>query len=157
MDRKMMIQIALPFFLIIMSLIISKFITFQPLLTTKEMGILNSVPDKINLNERQPLMLSEDLKSPMEMIKAPAKGFPSIPLSAIAPQTSAEVEKPSEIKVSMIAVSEQKKIAIVSGIVTKEGDSISGMKVLRIEKDRILLKDIRQNGGTKWAYLEKIK
>lgn len=157
MDRKMKIHIALPFFLIIASLLISKLITFQPLLTTNEMRLLSFVPEKINLNERQPLTLSEDLKSPMETVKAPAKGFPSIPLSTVAPQTPAEAEKPSEIKVSMIAVSEQKKIAIVSGIVTKEGDSISGMKVLRIEKDRILLKDIRQNGGTKWAYLEKIK
>ncbi len=157
MGRKMKMQIALPFFLIIVSLIISKLFTFQPLLTTNEMRLVNFVPEKINLYERQKLTIGEDLKSPMEMIKAPAKGFPSIPLSAVAPQTPVEVQKPSEMKVSMIAVSEQKKIAIMSGIVINEGDSISGMKVLRIEKDRILLKDIRQNGGTKWAYLEKIK
>jgi len=164
MGRSMKIQIALPFLFIMTSLLLPKLINFQPALTPNEMRLLKFVPEKIDIYERQPLTLSGDLKSPVEIVKAPAKGFPSIPLSAVAPQTPAEAKPHLEpaLKVSMIVLSEGRRMAIVNGLVIKEGDSVAGMRVTKIEKNRILLKEVKPSpddkpAETRWIYLEEKK
>lgn len=158
MNQKIKILIALPFLLIIASLLISLLITIPQPHTASEMKLLSFVPENVNLYERHVSIINKDLKSPINAIKAPAKDFPSIPLSDIAPQgaLSASTGEPFDIKISMIVINER-KIAIANGIVIREGDSISGMKVLKIERDRVLLKDIHQKGRDKWAYLEEAK
>ncbi len=156
MNNKIKLQIILPFLLIIAVLIISRFVSFQPSFSANEMKLINFTPEKINLSERQGYAISENFKSPIEAMKIPDKSFPTVPLSQIAPQKGDTTVEPFEIKVSMIVINE-KRLAIVNGIVIREGDSIGSLKVLKIEKDRILLKDIHQKVGNRWAYLGEAK
>ncbi|GAB4416304.1 MAG: hypothetical protein OHK0032_12370 [Thermodesulfovibrionales bacterium] len=151
MDRNMKIKIALPFLLIIISLAAVKLINFKPALTPEEIRILGFVPERMDIEERQPFEINKDIRSPIEIVKK--KEFPSTPLSAVAPQVS-EPEKPLELKISMIVVSEGRRMAIVNGLVVKEGDGISSAKVAKIEKNRIL---IAERQKTRWIYMEGIK
>lgn len=163
MDRRMKIQMALPFLLIIVSLFTVKIISFNPTLTPGEMRMLKFVPEKIDIRERQPFTVSRDLRSPFEMAKAPPSGYPSVPLFAVAPQTPAEAKPHLEaLKVSMIVLSEGRRMAIVNGLVIREGDSVAGMRVTKIEKNRILLKEVKPSpddkpAETRWIYLEEKK
>jgi hypothetical protein len=155
MGKKLKIQIVLPFLLILISLSTMRLINFKPAITPSERQILEFIPEMLEIDERQPLIISEDLKSPIEIVKTPAKGFPSIPLSALVPEMEAE-EESYRLNASMIVIS-KRKMAIMNGLVVKEGDSIGGMKILKIEKDRILLKDFSQKDKVRWVYLEGIK
>lgn len=163
-DRRMKIQMALPFLLIIISLFAAKIISFKPTLTPAEMRMLGFVPEKIDIREKEPFTVSRDLKSPFETAKAPP-GYPSVPLSAVAPQTPAgakphlePAKPPSELRVSMILVTEGRRMAIVNGLVVKEGDGIATMRIAKIERNRILLKEVDgKPAETRWIYLEEKK
>lgn len=152
MDRNMKIKIALPFLLIIISLAAVKLINFKPALTSSEMRILGFVPDRMDIEQRRPFEVDRDLGSPIEI--AGKKEFPSAPLSTVAPQVSAEAEKPLELKISMIVVSEGRRMAIVNGLVVKEGDSVGIARIAKIEKNRILIVE-RQK--TRWIYMEEMR
>lgn len=146
MEGRLKILAVLPFLLVIVSFITTKVVNFESALTAKEKEVLEFTPEKIEVVERQALVVKNDLKSPIKTIKSTlSRDFPPEPLSVIAPQ--------SEGTVSLIVIGEEKKIAIVNGAVLKEGDSVNGMKIAKIEKDRILIK----SNGTKWLHLEGIK
>ncbi len=148
----MQIQLALPFLMIIVSLLTVRLISFKTSMTTGELRMIRYVPERLEIPERQPITVSKDLKSPVELVKAPQKGFPPAPLSAMAPR------RVPELKVSMIVVSEKQRMAIVSGLVVKEGDGIDRMRVAKIERNRILLKDVDgKPAETRWIYLDGIK
>ena len=71
--------------------------------------------------------------------------FPTVALDTLAPQ--------AEGGLSLIVIIGKSRMAIIKGVVVKEGDSIDGVKIARIETDRVLLKD----KTTQWLYMEKIK
>ncbi len=155
MDRRLKILTVLPFLFVIASFIATKVVNFNSVLTAKEKQALEFVPEKIEVIERQALVVKNDMKGPIEIIKSTlSRDFPSKSLSVIAPQTARdEGEKIIEGIVSLIVTGGERKIAIVNGVVVKEGDSVDGMKIAKIEKDRILIK----SNGTKWLHLEGIK
>jgi len=71
MDKRAKIQIALPFLLIIVSLFTVKLLVFRPALTPEETQMLGFVPEKIVIQERPPFMAIRNLRSPIEIVKAP--------------------------------------------------------------------------------------
>jgi len=153
MDRYMKIKIAMPFLLIIVSLVAVRWVHFKPSLSPAEARLLGFTPEKIDIYERLPFEVNKDLGSPIEITKK--REFPSMPLSAIAPQVLAEPEKPLELKVSMIiVVGEGRRMAIVNGLVVREGESIGSARITKIEKDRLL---IAERQKTRWIYMEGIK
>ncbi len=158
MNRNMKIQIVLPFVAIIISLLTVKLINFKP----AEARAIGFVPERIDVHERQSFTLNRDIKSPIEIVKAPAKEFPATPLSALAPQMQGEAvkaEKPVELKVSMIVVSEQRRLAIINGVVVKEGNVIHGLRISKIDSNRVLVTDSTAGAEhkTRWVYLEGVK
>lgn len=155
MNGRLKILAVLPFLVVIASFITTKVVNFESVLTAKEKQVLEFVPGKIEVIERQALVVKNDLKSPIEIIKSTlSRDFPSKPLSVIAPRIARdEGEKIIEGIVSLIVIGGERKIAIVNGVVVKEGDSVGGMEIAKIEKDRILIK----SNGTKWLHLEGIK
>ncbi|MEW6162906.1 MAG: hypothetical protein AB1606_06310 [Nitrospirota bacterium] len=157
MERSKIILIVLPFLLIIVSLLTMKLINFKPALTPEEMRMAGFVPERIELPERGRITAVKDLRSPIEIVKAPPQGFPPVPLSAMAPQNG---EKPVELKVSMIVVSEGRRMAIMNGLVVNEGDSIGRIRITKIERNRILLTEHREQNAEqriRWVYLQGIK
>lgn len=159
MERKIKIQVALPFLLIVVSLFTLKIIKFKPVLTPAEMRMLNFVSEKIDVSERQPFTVYKDMRSPIGIVKLTPEGYPSIPLSKVAPQIQTEGAPLSELKVSMIIFNKNTRMAIVNGTVVKEGDGIGSTKVIKIEKNRLLVETIAPSLGekrkeTRWVYLE---
>jgi len=55
--------------------------------------------------------------------------------------------------ISLIVVNGKRKMAIIRGVIVTEGDSIDGMRIAKIEPDRILLK----NKTERWIFLEKAR
>jgi len=152
MDRYMKIKIALPFLLIVVSLAAVRWVNFKPALTPAEARILGFSPERLDIEERPPFEVNRDLGSPIEITKK--REFPPTPLSAVAPRVEAVQERPLELKVSMIVVGEGRRMAIVNGLVVREGDGIGPAKVAKIEKDRLL---IAERQKTRWIYMEGIK
>lgn len=159
MSANMKIMLGLPVLFIIMSLLTIKIIRFNYSLSKTEARLLKFTPEKTGIDERPPFTFYTGLKSPIEIRKTPAKGFPSVPLSEVAPQVTEKVrEIPIESKVSMIVIAAGRRIAVINGMVVREGDPVGSLQVKRIEKDRILLsvygeKDSGQ--GARWVYLEE--
>lgn len=158
MERKIKIQVALPFLLIVVSLFTLKIIKFKPVLTPAEMRMLNFVSEKIDVSERQPFTVYKDMRSPIGIVKLTPEGYPSIPLSKVAPQIQTEGAL-HELKVSMIIVNKNTRMAIVNGTVVKEGDGIGSTKAIKIEKNRLLVETIapslsNKRKETRWVYLE---
>lgn len=158
----MKIEIVLPFLMIIVSLLIVRLISFKTSMTPGELRMIGYVPEDIQIRERQPFMAGRELKSPFEIVKTPTLRYPSESLSALAPEVPEGIGSPLELKVSMILVTEGRRMAIVNGLVVKEGDGIAGMRIEKIERSRILLKEFRpshidKQEETRWVYLEEKK
>ncbi|HCC68605.1 MAG TPA: hypothetical protein DEP99_01825 [Nitrospiraceae bacterium] len=161
------ILIATPFLLIIISLLTMKLIDFKPPLTSEERRVAVFVSEKVELPERRQITAVKDLRSPIEIVKVapPLQDFPLVPLLTIAPPNGERplelnAERPLELKVSMIVVGERRRMAIVNGLVVNEGDSIGRMRITKIERNRILLTGDREQNveqRTRWVYLEGIK
>jgi hypothetical protein len=78
--------------------------------------------------------------------------YPQVALSEIVGK--GEV-KEDDCDVRMVLIQEGRKIALIDGRIVKEGDVVNKQKVMRIEKDRVLLK----NGSNreKWIPLAQEK
>ena len=139
-------KIVFPVILIIILVLIANSIHFKGKFSEIEMQTLKFTPSDIMLKQRERAQVSEDLKSPIDFTHAGSQGlFPTVALDTLAPQ--------AEGGLSLVVISGKSRMAIIKGIVVKEGDSIGGVKIVRIETDRVLLKD----KTTQWLYMEKIK
>jgi hypothetical protein len=149
MDKKLIILTSSPFLAAALSfIIISSFVKFKTTITPLEQKLLKTSHDKVQIIERQPFTV-DVLNSPVEIPVPLKKDYPPIPLSKMAPP---KIEEPqAEIKVSFILINNSRKMAIINGIVVKEGDLINKSKVERIEKNRVLIKDER---GRRWIRIE---
>ncbi|MDP3297014.1 MAG: hypothetical protein Q8N09_05390 [Thermodesulfovibrionia bacterium] len=146
MDNKIKISIVFPVILIIILILIANSIHFKGKFSEIEMQTLKFKPSGIMLKQRESAQVSADLKSPIDFTHVGSQGlFPTVALDTLAPQAGGGL--------SLIVISGKSRMAIIKGVVVKEGDSIDGVKIVRIELDRVLLKD----KTTQWLYMEKIK
>jgi hypothetical protein len=92
-------------------------------------------------HKRAPLTIPADLRGPIEF-------------AAVQPAQARKVGMPNLHGVSFILISEAGRRAIIDGNVLRLGESIYGMQVSAIEKERVA---ITSNGVTTWLRLEKSK
>ena len=59
----------------------------------------------------------------------------------VAPVTPGVVVKKGALKLSAIVVRPDKRYAIINGTIVREGDSVAGRRVTRIESSKVLLDD----------------
>ncbi len=147
MDNRIKILIVFPAIFIIILVLIARSIHFKGEFSETEMQTLKFRPSDIMVKQRPRVQASEDLKGPIDFNPASsAQGaFPE----ALGPQT----DYSSSTGLSLIVISGKSRMAIIKGLVVKEGDSIDGIKIARIETDRVLLKSKTHE----WLYMEKIK
>jgi len=93
------------------------------------------------LLKRAPLTIPADLRGPIEF-------------AAVQPAQARKVGMPNLHGVSFILISEGSSRAIIDGNVLRLGESIYGMRVSAIEKERVA---ITSNGVTTWLRLEQSK
>lgn len=138
MRKKIIILSLLPFLLIIASVITASLIGFINPLTEKEQQLLDITHESVGIFRKEASVVKNNLKSPIEI---PETFTPPISTATAGPGKG----------VSLIMIRKEEKIAIINGKVAREGDIIDKMEILKIEKDKILVKSNR----TKWIYMEE--
>lgn len=73
-----------------------------------------------------------DLKNP---VNSQEKDYPPVALAELAPAQGSPVES----AVSLVVLGKTTRLAVIKGVVLKEGDPFQGATVSRIERDRVLL------------------
>lgn len=147
-DKKFMFTLSLPFIVMLFSAIILSFVKFRPGLPVSETRPQAPLYGEVSALKRTPV-LAASLRSPIQIPAASSKkGFPGTALSEIAPPQAPAEER----KVSLVLVNGNRKMAIINGIVVREGDITGNSRVIKIEKNRVLLKDkLREE----WVKLEQ--
>ena len=135
---------------------LSYLIDIKPSLSSQEKRFARFSYEKVKIVERKPIELA-NIRSPLEVVEGRARDFPSEALADIAPVAGDEKnkdigkEKNTTQKLSLILIKDHAKLAIVNGIVVREGDMTKSGKVQTITKDGIILKD---GEGEKWLKIE---
>jgi hypothetical protein len=135
---------------------LSYIIDIKPSLSPQEKRFARFSYEKVKIVERKPAVLV-NIKSPLEDAEGRGREFPSEALADIAPvirdekNKGMEKEKNTTQKLSLILIKDHAKLAIVNGIVVREGDMTKSGKVQKITKDGIILKD---SEGEKWLKIE---
>lgn len=146
MDNKIKIFIAFPFVFIIILLVAANYIPLASEPSEMEGQILAFSPAGLSIKERPMVSVSGEIKSPIEFIAALASG-PGKKNDIVA-----EISY-NDSDLSLIVVSGARKMAIIKGLLVREGDSIDSLKIAAIEPDRVLIKSKTE----KWLHLEKVK
>lgn len=99
----------------------------------------NTVLSETEIRRRQPLALTGNIRGP---------------ISASLPAAGGEGARanPARHALTSILIDEKDKRAVINDRIVREGDSIDGMKVLKIQKERVKLKT---GGAAKWLELEE--
>jgi hypothetical protein len=135
---------------------LSYVIDIKPSLSLREKRFARFSYEKVKIVERKPAELA-NIKSPLEDTEGRGKEFPSEALADIAPiigdekNRGMEKEKNAAQKLSLILIKDHARLAIVNGIVVREGDMTNSGRVQKITKDGIILKD---SEGEKWLKIE---
>lgn len=145
MDHKTKILIAFPVVLAIILVFAAHYVPFTKDLSEAEQQILEFVPSDLKIRAAQIVHAGIGLKSPI-LFKSPETARKPVPKRDLAPQIDYNVKN-----VSLIVITGGKKMAIIEGKVLSEGDSIDGLKIARIEPERVLTKDKTE----RWLYLNK--
>lgn len=144
-EKKQITFIAIPFILIFFSIIISSLVKLKPVLSPTERALSRFSYEKVHLIDKQPLQVTK-LDSPIKMPDHSQKDILRVPISGAALHNEIEAKR-----ISLILISDGLKMAIIDGTVVNEGDVINNCKIVKIEKDKILLK---AQGGEAWIKIE---
>ncbi|MBF0505612.1 MAG: hypothetical protein HQL09_02150 [Nitrospirae bacterium] len=157
-DKKTGILIALPFIAIAAAVLLLPYAKFEPSVSGSERQLAGFTTGNIpSISKREPFTASA-LDSPIKIAvvqNSPNKTFPGESLSQLAPPpgtTHAQAAPlPKADVVSLIVVNNDNKMAIINGKVVREGEKSDGRLVVKIEKNRVLLKDKTES---KWLKIE---
>jgi hypothetical protein len=147
MNNKLKILIAFPFVFTIILFVIAGYVPFKAGFTETEGRILAFTPSDLAIKDRQAVLLSREITIPIDFSAADKGEKP------VKPGDLVQGIDYNDSNLSLIVVSGNRKMAIIRGALVREGDSIEGMKIARIEPDRVLLK----NKTERWIYLGKEK
>lgn len=120
---------------------------FKPTPLPREAEVSKVKYETLNMTTR-PRTTYSGLKSPIDIPAAaqaktaPKKDYPAVPLKTL---TGGPALK--EPRVSFVLVREGARIAVVEGIVVREGDRFKGAQIRKIEKRGVLIKD---EEGERW-------
>jgi hypothetical protein len=145
MDRKSGILIMLPLVLIIAFVVAAYQIPLKGALSGFETEMLTFTPSDLKVRIKQITHKIRELDGHFD--------FESI-VADDATKNEDDLVKENgynDTGLSLIVISGKKKMAIMNGKLVKEGDSINGMKIARIEEKKILLK----NKSSQWIYLKE--
>ncbi len=145
MDRKTEIFLALPLVLIIIFVVAAYQIPLKGALSGFEIELLAFTPSDLKVRIKQITHKIRELDGYFDFKSAAADD---------ATEDEDDLVKENgynDTGLSLIVISGKKKMAIMNGKLVKEGDSINGMKIARIEEEKILLK----NKSSQWIYLKE--
>jgi hypothetical protein len=115
----------------------------KPSLLPHERQLVQFNYEKVGIIERTPAVVT-GISSPFAGPEDAQKDFPPVNLAELAPPGD---EKGESQRISMVLIKDRTKIAILDGVVVKEGDKFKSGIVKKIDKNGILFKD---NEGERW-------
>ncbi|OPY79689.1 MAG: hypothetical protein A4E64_00333 [Syntrophorhabdus sp. PtaU1.Bin058] len=118
-------------------------VNMKPSLLPHERQLVQFNYEKVGIIERTPVVVT-GVSSPFSGTEDTQKDFPPADLSKLAPPGE---EKGESQRVSMVLIKDRTKIAIVDGMVVREGDKLKNGQIKKIDKNGILLRD---NEGERW-------
>jgi len=121
-------------------------LNIKPSLLPHERRLVQLNYEKVGIIERTPVVVT-GVSNPFSVTRGAQKDFPPVDLAELAPP---EGENGEGQRVSMVLIKDRKKIAIVDGVVVKEGDKFKNGLIKKIDKYGILLKD---KEGERWLTL----
>jgi hypothetical protein len=141
MDNKTKIVLLLP--LIVSALLAASavMIPFEKSLSGTERMLLNFISSDLSVRERQAAKLSSYIKGPFHF---------TVKKTVVRDDKVPRIDY-NDKSLSLVVISGNSKMAIIGGQVVREGDIVYGMKVSKIEPQRVLIK----NKTAEWLYLEK--
>lgn len=141
-DRQFYLLILCSVLVIVLVLFGMSFTRFDLHLTPSQRGILLFRHERIPIKERQFTLVSA-LKNPMDHGDIGKRSYPSVKLSDIAP--------PERQRVSLVLIRGEKRFAIIDNLVVREGDSMNEGRIVRIEKNGVLVKN---KEGERWLKIQ---
>lgn len=141
MNNKTKMLLLLPPLLILLCVIIANSIPFDQSFSESESQILDFISSDLKIAEKKITRLTRNIKGPFDFnVK-----------QAVARNDKVTQIDYNDKSLSLVVISDNSKMAIIGGQVVKEGDSVYGLKVKKIEPERVLIK----NKKAEWLYLEK--
>ena len=144
MDHKTKTFIIFPFLLIIVFALAADSIPFKRELSEVEKQILKFSPTNLKINERPTEYPDMDLTSLLDFSAA------DIARESTNEHNSVSNTGDNDMNLSLIIINEDNRMAIIEDTPVKEGDIIADMKIVKIEHNRVLLK----NRTEKWIYVD---
>ncbi len=149
MDKIQITLMTVPLILIFLVLAAVSQMTIEDSLSTVERKLLSGTKASAKKSLKRETLTLSALPSPIGISHPDARGFPGTPLAHIVPQM--ESNSTPQFRISMIMIREDKKTAIINDKVVKEGDTIDSVKILKIQKDKILILDGKERI---WVWIE---
>lgn len=146
MDNKTKLFLVLPLVIAAALSAAAYRIPFGTGLNNPESEIISFTPRELQISKRPALSVARGLHGPFDFSAAEAGG-------GINTDASASSAPGMNRGLSLIVTGKGRKLAILEGKLVKEGDKIDDKRVVRIESDRILLKDKTMQ----WKYMEEEK
>jgi len=137
---KTRVFIALPLVCSIIFAVLALYVPFDNAVSDAELEVLDFRPSALKILTKTLIARTSSREGPFDFTYAK---------SAPKHDSSHGNNKP-ETSVSLIVISGKNRMAIIDGRTVKEGDSIGGMRIAKIESDRILLQD----RSSQWLYLK---
>lgn len=124
-----------PYIFIALSMIVASFLSpsiFKDIATERALRIAE-YPYIFEVPEFKKTHIPDHLRAPIRIVK---KEFPQVGLEALAPPPQ------TAPKITLLMISKDLKLAIINGIVLKEGDSFGKGRVLTINQDRVVISEM---------------
>ncbi len=144
MENKTKTLIIFPFLLIVTLALAARSIPFKRDLSSVEKQILQFSPTDLMISEKPVEYSNRDVKSLLDFSAADLERDSSVDHNS----DSNTVDR--NMNLSLIIINDDNRMAIIEDTPVKEGDIIADMKIVKIERNRVLVK----NRTAKWIYVD---
>lgn len=132
--KRFLLLFSIPYIFTILCSVLAVYISpliFKDIAPQREL-LLSEFPFRFDVPELKKIFIPEDLRSPIKIAK---KEFPKISLEKLAPPPSITP------KITLIVISEDIRLAIINGLVLKEGDTFGNGRVIKIRHDAVVISE----------------
>lgn len=133
-ERKFILLFISPYIFMILSLILAPYIMpliFKDIAPQREL-VLSEFPFRFDVPEIKKIFIPGGLRSPIKISK---KEFPKISLERLVPPPGITA------KITLVVISEDLRLAIINGLVLKEGDTFGNGRVIKIRHDAVVISE----------------
>lgn len=138
---------------IVVVLVLTQILTrlaFDPVPDARLREPADARPARVSLLERRPVPLT-GIKNPISPSAAEQAAFPPVPLGEAVRMRDAGKGAIQDRKVSLTLVKDRASMAIIDDRLVHEGESLGRDRVIKIEKDKVLLRD---GSRETWLFIE---